>query len=189
MSFEKNKRDILSKLDKSKKRSIDKDIKKLVELINSLPNYFTTSSCSGRILLIEKKSYKKQDIRFVFAEHKEADFKGVKKSLEKLPKNDLWFKQESIIMHICCKTLGDAKSLLSVIRDLGMKRAGIISLSKKIIIEVVGTEAMETVIAKGGKLLVDDCYLENLVKEGNRKLIRNRKKINELYKEVKLSFS
>ncbi len=36
MKFEKEKKDCLSKIDKSKKGSIDKKIKKLVELINLL---------------------------------------------------------------------------------------------------------------------------------------------------------
>ena len=185
MSFEKDKQNTLSKLDKSKKKAIDSDIKPLIDLINSLPNYFTTSSCSGRILLIEKKPNQKKGTRFVFAEHKKANFKEIKKSLKKLPKNDLWFKQESIIIHICCRTLEHARKMLKIIRDLGIKRAGIISLSKKIIIEVIGTESMETIIAKNGKLLVDDNYLRTLIKESNKKLIRNKKKIDELYNKLK----
>ena len=185
--FQKNKKDCLSRLDKSSKKSIDKDIKKLVALINSKENYFTTSSCSGRILLIEKKSDKKQDARFVFAEHKKADFKVIKKSLIKLPKNDLWLKQESIILHVACKTIEDAEKLLKLIRDTGIKRAGIISLGKKIILEIIGTEAMETIIAKDGKLLVSEGYLKELVKEANKKLLRNKNKIDELFFSIKIN--
>jgi len=183
--FDKRKKDCLTKIDKSNKKSIDKDIKPLIELINSLDNYYTTSSCSGRILLIEKKTDKKQDARFAFAEHKKADFKAIKKSLKKLPKNDVWLKQESIIIHICCRTLESAKKLLKIVRDIGIKRAGIINIHKRIIIEIIGTEAMEAIIARKGKMLVDDTYLKILVKEANKKLERNKKKIKSL--KAKLS--
>lgn len=38
--------------DLSRKGSVDEAIKELVEFINSLDQYFTTSSCSGRVLVI-----------------------------------------------------------------------------------------------------------------------------------------
>ncbi len=51
--FQKEKQDFLSKKGKSRKGGIDKEIRPLVDLINSFGEYYTTSSCSGRILLIE----------------------------------------------------------------------------------------------------------------------------------------
>ncbi len=187
--FDKRKKDCLSRKDKSNKRGIDKDIKPLVELLNSLDDYYTTSSCSGRILLIEKKSDNKKDVRFAFAEHRQAEFKAIKKTLEKLPPGDVFFKQESIIMHVCCRDLGNAKKLLKIVRDLGVKRAGIINVSERIIIEIIGTESMETIIARNGKMLVADDYLRILVKEANEKLERNKRKIKELYLKLKKEFS
>ncbi len=184
--FDKQKKDCLSRIDKSNKKRIDRDIKPLISLINSLDDYYTTSSCSGRILLIEKKTDKKQDARFAFAEHKTADFKAIKQSLENLPEDDVWLKQESIIIHLCCRNLESAKRLLKIVRCLGIKRAGIISIGKKIIIELIGTEAMETIIARKGKMLVNDDYLKTLVKEANKKIERNKKKIKELYNKIKL---
>ena len=53
MVFEQQKKTVLSKLDKSKKGSIDKGILKLVNTINKNSNYYTTSTCSGRIILLE----------------------------------------------------------------------------------------------------------------------------------------
>ena len=73
MQFDNEKKLCLSKRDKSKKRTIDKGIKPLIDLLNSMEDYYTTSSCSGRILLIEKKTDNKKDTRFAFAEHKNAE--------------------------------------------------------------------------------------------------------------------
>lgn len=187
MLFDKQKKDCLGRTDKSKKKTIDKDIKPLIDFLNSRKDYYTTSSCSGRILLIEKKSDKKQDMRFAFAEHKKADLKAIKKSLKSLPENDVWLRQESIIIHVCCRNLGSAKKLLKIVRDLGIKRAGIININKRIIIEVIGTEAMETIIARNSSMLVGDDYLKILVNEANKKLERNKNKVRELYAELKSS--
>ena len=84
MLFDQQKKDCLNRIDKSIKKSIDKDIRPLVNLINNLNDYYTTSSCSGRILLIEKKTDKKKDARFVFAEHKKANFKATENQKEKI---------------------------------------------------------------------------------------------------------
>ncbi|MEA2037905.1 MAG: hypothetical protein U9O94_10445 [Nanoarchaeota archaeon] len=182
--FDKQKKDCLGKVDKSIKQSIDKDIRPLVDLINSTPDYYTTSSCSGRVLLVEKNSDCKKDCRFVVAEHKKAKFRAIKKSLSKLPKGDVGFKQESVIIHVCCRDLEKAKTLLKIVRDLGIKRAGIINIGKRIIIEIIGTEAMETIIARDGKILVEDSYLRVLIKDANKRLERNKKKIKELQKKL-----
>ncbi len=134
---------------------------------------------------MEKRTEKKKDTRFVFAEHKKADFKAIKNSLKELPKNDIWFKQESIIIHVCCRDLESAKKLLKIVRDTGIKRAGIINADKRIIIEIIGTEAMETIIARNGKMLFSDNYLKVLVEEANKKLDKNKNKIKELHKKIK----
>lgn len=52
--FKKLKGEILGACDISKKGSIDSDILLLTQLINDNPNYVTTSSCSGRIILFSK---------------------------------------------------------------------------------------------------------------------------------------
>ncbi len=184
MNFDNFKRDCLARADKSKKKSIDLKIKPLIDFINSLPNYCTTSSCSGRILVIEKRSYKKQESKWLFVSHKPTSFLDIKKALQKTS-GDVWFKQESFILHICCRTLEDAKNILGASRDIGIKRAGIISLGSKIMVEVIGTEAIEALIAKGGKLLVDDNYLRILTEEANKKLERNSKRIELFYNEIK----
>lgn len=61
MNFSKQKQESLTKIDNSKKGSIDVDIKELVDLINKNPDYYTTSSCSGRIVVLSKKSEKKDN--------------------------------------------------------------------------------------------------------------------------------
>jgi tRNA wybutosine-synthesizing protein 3 len=186
MDFLKQKSEFLRKKDKSRKGEIDKDIKKLVDLINSKGNYYTTSSCSGRIVLIKKKSYKKQDCSWIFVKHKEVDFDEIRKVLERIPEEEVWFREEPLIMHICCKNLEDANRFLGIVRKI-FKRAGIISINKKIIIEIIGTEFIDTIISKNKKLLVSDEYLKFLVKEANKKLRRNKRNIKRFHSLVEKS--
>lgn len=52
VNFTNLKKEAFQGLDLSRKGSVDEPIENLVAFINSLDQYFTTSSCSGRILLI-----------------------------------------------------------------------------------------------------------------------------------------
>lgn len=169
------------KKDKSRKGSIDERIKPLVELINSSKNYYTTSSCSGRIILIElPKSNKKHDCRWLYATHEKAMFKNVKNALKQIKNLPVWFRQQSFILHICAKTLDDAEKLIKLSIALGFKRSGIISTSKRIILEIIGTEQMSTIIADRGRVLITDSYLNSLVAEANKNMSENIKNIKKL---------
>lgn len=48
------KKQCLKKLDASKKGSVDEGIRHVVALVNSREEFFTTSSCSGRTILIDR---------------------------------------------------------------------------------------------------------------------------------------
>lgn len=56
MDFAKQKANRLNHADLSRKGSVDVAIQDIVNLINSQPMFFTTSSCSGRTIIIENVS-------------------------------------------------------------------------------------------------------------------------------------
>jgi len=191
MNFQKEKNDFLSKKDKSRKGSIDNRIKKLVNKINSLEDFYTTSSCSGRVLILSiPKSNKKNDVQYLFHSHKKINNNEFKKILKiikskKLTKDDIRFKVQPVIIHIACNNINNANKLLSVARDIGFRRSGIISIGKyKIIMELISTEKIETIISKNGKSLIDENYMKVLIKEGNQKLEKTWKKIDKLYNKI-----
>lgn len=51
--FEKQKAQALNGVDLSRKGSVDVPIQPLIEFLNSDSDYFTTSSCSGRIIVFD----------------------------------------------------------------------------------------------------------------------------------------
>jgi tRNA wybutosine-synthesizing protein 3 len=185
--FDKQKKQVLERKDKSVKGSIDKPIRKLVDLVNSLDDYYTTSSCSGRIFLIERtESGKKNESKWLLVKHAKISFNEVKKAL--ISNKKVWFKQESMIIHFCCRDIEAATKMLDVCREAGLKRAGISTIGRKIMIEAFGTERIDTIVAEKGKILVSDDYLNILVREANKKHSKNIERIKRLEKEIKKLF-
>lgn len=186
--FNKEKLTFLQKKDKSKKGVIDEGIKRLVDLINSLPDYYTTSSCAGRILIFCPGD-KKRLTKWLFVSHKKVFFAQIKKCLSLMPnlmpKQDVWFRQESFILHVCCSNVEAAQRLLDVCSKLGLKRAGITTTKRKTLVELLGTEHFDTIIAKDGQLLVNDAFLKVLIEAANKRLNKNIAKLNKLYEIIK----
>jgi tRNA wybutosine-synthesizing protein 3 len=178
MTFENQKKIFFSKLDKSRKGHIDREVIPLIKKINKNKNYYTTSSCSGRIAVILAG---KKPAKWIFVSHKPITFKQIKSI--KLPKKDIWLKQEPFIMHIACKSLEHAQKILNKARSVGFKRSGIQSIRKNII-EITETEHINTLIAEKGKLLIDDNYLKKLIKTANKKLKETRQKIKRFQKKI-----
>ena len=187
MNFQKEKKDFLTKKDKSRKGSIDEKIKNLVDKINSLEDYYTTSSCSGRMLLLAiPRSNKKNEVQYLFCTHKKTNYNEIKNIIKQLPKNDVWFRVDPVILHVACKNTSNAKKLLYAARDIGFRRSGIISIGKnKMIMELISTEKIETIVSKKSKLVINEDYFKILIKEGNEKLEKTWKKIEKLYNKIK----
>jgi len=112
MTFESDKKSILSKLDKSKIGEIDKEVLPLVKKINRSKDHYTTSSCAGRILIMTKAKKKNQSKR-LFITHKKTNLKQVKAALKVLPEETVWFKFEPLILHIASRTIADAQEMIN----------------------------------------------------------------------------
>lgn len=183
MNFEQTKKrymELLYKPDKSKKGNVDEEIKYLVDYINSLDNYYTTSSCAGRIVLVGIPSDgRKKDAEWIFSSHEIVKEKVNLREInfENLVVN---FKQESFILHVCAKTFDDANEMLTIARDVGFKRAGIIATNKRFIIEIMSTENI-TAPVYDEKLLIDQEYLDYLINQGNDKMINSRKRVKKFF--------
>lgn len=184
MDFQTQKNKQLSRKDKSNKQTWDKAIVPLCNKINSKRDYYTTSSCAGRIILLID-SEKKQKGLFVFRTHSKISYKELKKVLDNVKskyKQLICFKQEPCILHVACKTFEAAQQLVNKAKFAGWKRSGIMASSNRIVCELMSTEHLALPIINKGKLLVSDDYLKLLVKQANKKLLRTRSKIKKLEK-------
>jgi len=176
--------------DRSKKGDVDIQIKPLLDAINAHPDYYTTSSCAGRIdLFVEPESLKKHEGEWRFVSHDVVRFKELEPSLDKFPAQTTWFRMEGAILHVCCRDMTAAEQFLRLCKETGWKHSGIMSSSSsttgRIIIESTTSERMDVPIAKDNELFVPLKFVEFLVKEANDKLLRTREKMNRLEKAIR----
>jgi tRNA wybutosine-synthesizing protein 3 len=132
MEFEKQKKDVLGREDKSIIGGIDPRILGLVNLVNSLDDYYTTSSCSGRLGLLHRIARgKNKGMEWVFKSHEPLALEagqGVSVLRGYFNKGEeLWLRQEPLILHVCCRDVECARRLMAAAQNAGFKRPGIIA--------------------------------------------------------------
>lgn len=186
MDFNKQKQTYLTALasgqrDKSKKGFIDDHVKDLVALINKNPDYYTTSSCSGRILLYSlSPNRKKNQTEWIFVSHTVVSEQEIRKALAVHPMGIIFFRFEPLILHVVCKDLAAADRLLQVCNNAGLKHSGAISLGERIIVEIVGNDRLDAPIAVDNKVLVTSEGISHYVADANEKMKRNLERIKRL---------
>lgn len=164
MTFLNEKKTFLAKLDRSKKGEIDEKVRNLLSIINPKANYYTTSSCSGRVYLW-KGTGKKNETEWLKVSHDLITEDFLKVTAPGL----VWLRVEPLILHIACQDLASANRLLTIARKLH-KKSGLLSISKKIIVEIRGSEFLELPLYLNKRLLFDN--LELLLKLVNAKMNR-----------------
>ena len=177
--------------DAIKEKKVDEDIIPFLLEITKLKDIFTSSSCSGRIVLLssdinENKKYTSFHKRF----HRKVEYEELIKEINSFSKGYLWLKVEPFIFHFGVKDLDFASKLLSFLRDFGLKRAAIISTRPgKIIVEATNTVFLSTLIKKDNNLLVSEEYLKEIVFIANNKFEDNEKKRKKFESEFIKHFS
>lgn len=185
MDFDKSKKAVLDKLylpDKSKKGTVDKALIPLIDLINKHPDYYTTSSCSGRISVFTGHDVKiKSEAKWLFVSHEKVDFNEMLEALNDLPKSMTSFRAEGLILHVACRTYDDAVKFMIFSQNNGYKHTGIIAATKRFVVQVLGVERFDAPIAKNKELLVSQDYLKFVLDEANKKLEKTHQSIQRLY--------
>lgn len=189
--FDKSKKSTLEKLykpDRSKKGDVDIDAIPVIDAINSKDNYYTTSSCSGRISLFQEAlSGRKDHSGWIFVKHDCVTENEILDGMSKISKDSsetVWFRQEAPIFHIACRTNEDAKKILEICRDLGLKHSGIIGQSKRSIVEVIFNDKIDVPIAADGEKFVENKFIKFLIKNANDKFSKNTKLLKKFEKEI-----
>jgi len=160
---------------------MDEDFIPLCDYIVKTKNYFTSSSCAGRIALIglgEEET--KQESAFYRKWHRTVKPKEVLDAIKDFKGGVLYFKQEPIILHLGTNNLENAKKLLIYCESIGVKRAGIkVAKDGKFIVEMLGTQSITAPI-KEGKMTASTEYIKYLIKKGNEKFKKNQELIKKM---------
>uniref|UniRef100_A0A6M2CQE7 tRNA wybutosine-synthesizing protein 3 homolog n=1 Tax=Rhipicephalus microplus TaxID=6941 RepID=A0A6M2CQE7_RHIMP len=182
-SFAKEKRERLQVADVSRKGTIDSRIIDVTDRLNSFPQYCTTSSCSGRIIIFSGaesdigKPAAKKGCQWHFVTHDLLTEDALDETLAKIDKSAT-LKFEPFILHVRCHTLDAAQKLLAVSIGAGCRNSGImLSKSGKVHVAVRTTLSLEVPLSDNGNILVTSMYLNFLRKQANEKMTENWRRL------------
>ncbi|KAM4727880.1 tRNA wybutosine-synthesizing protein 3 homolog isoform 1-T1 [Anableps anableps] len=183
----------LNRLDLSKKGSVDEDIKHVASLLNSCEQFFTTSSCSGRIILIDgvagSSDVHKQNCVWLFVSHQNCTSDDLMSALSR-SFGVAVLKFEPFVLHVQCRRLEDAQLLHSVAVNSGFKNSGLtVGKTGKIILAVRSTHGLEVPLSRDGKLLVDGDYIQFLTQIANQKMEENLRRIQRFFQNLQSALS
>ncbi|KAJ8012308.1 hypothetical protein DPEC_G00067310 [Dallia pectoralis] len=179
------KKQCLNKIDLSKKGTVDEHISHIVSVLNNSDNYFTTSSCSGRIILIDNVSdspvVQKRNCSWLFVTHNKCQIRDLVSGLEN-SSGDAVLKFEPFLLHVQCRHLEDGQLLHSVAINSGFRNSGYtVGKKGKIIMAVRSTHCLEVPLSHQGQALVKEDYIHFLVEVANQKMEENLKRIARFY--------
>lgn len=163
-------------------RKADELMIPLCRFVASTKRFFTSSSCAGRILLLElPEGENKKDSRFHFKRHSTVTLEEIAESLHQPSRGELWLKADPFILHIGCANLEDAERVLALMKEAGIKRGGIIvAQTGKFIVEFQGSQSLSAPVKKDENILVSPSHLEYLVVRANEKVSKNYRQLEKL---------
>ncbi len=184
---------------------VDKQILPLLELINSIPDYFTLSSCAGRIVLFAEGE-KKYEGEWIFKTHDFANPEEVYNAyINYEGEKPLFLKAEPFIIHIEARTLEKAKELLDLAYSIGLKRSGIFEIRfsdysdskeifidekgeehrfERIVLEILDTPKLEMPVYLEGKHLLGKEEFLKAVEVANQRLKKTRENMKKFYLKI-----
>ena len=177
-TFLTEKKNQLEKKDKSKKGSVDERIRSLLALLNAHPEHYTTSSCSGRIILW-RGSGKKNETEWLKVSHEPIDARFL--TVPDVP-GLVWLRLEPVILHVACADIRAAALLVDAAKKV-CKKSTILSITNKIIVEIRGSEFLEMPLVNNGQLLYQG-EIDVLVEIVNEKMGKIKEKVKTLERVI-----
>ena len=157
-------------LERLRRGGADEEVEELLQQINSLDEFFTTSSCSGRIALICLPEIgAKREAMFIGKWHRSVRKEEVLAAMSDTPSSengDIWLIAQSPIVHVACRSLEKATALLRIALESGFKYSGIKAISKdngKVMVEIMSTERMDVPVTTDGRMMCSEAHLDFII--------------------------
>lgn len=176
----------------------DEEVAGIIEKINSFEGLFTTSSCSGRIVLISIPEIgAKRAAKFIGKWHRPPVSREEVQEAIKLKgregimeEREIWLLSQSPILHVACRDLEKAKALLRIAIESGFKYSGIKAIANaegngKVVVEIVSTERMDVPLGKDSVMFCSETHLDFILSKANFMLERGKGKLKRFYYGLK----
>lgn len=188
--WEKRKKRFLARIERDLSTGyLDIEMLDLIKVINNNPNMYTTSSCSGRVvLMMGSQPWKKRNSMVLGKWHNGVSYEEVSKLMKSYNKgSSLWLILQSPILHVVCRNVDLAISLVRLARNCGFRYSTIISRGDYgFLAELMGSERLDAPLTLEGKKLIGEEELKVLVDYLNSKLRSSKAKIRKLQKALTL---
>ena len=169
---------------------VDEDIIPHLDILNSFPFCYTTSSCAGRIALIDTPLVgPKYESRKAYRWHRTVRFEEVLSAIETYsPRHTLWLKFDSFIISFSVSSLAWASFFVKLARYMNLKDSGIRSINPKagfVNMDFMSTEKMAIPVkARTGNLICRK-DLMHMISIANFLMEKNRIKLSMLFEVLK----
>ncbi len=135
---------------------LDPGISRVLEVLNSIKGLTTTSSCIGRVVLVEGKVHwgREKDSRILYKTHDQIRPQDILRVIARGFEN-VWLKATGPIMHVRTRGLDCAIHLLEKARRSGFKHSGIIAYNNnEAVVELLSAPQMASPIVIEGVIVV-----------------------------------
>jgi tRNA wybutosine-synthesizing protein 3 len=166
-------------------RKVDEGVLPILDLINRIEGFYTSSSCAGRIVLLEIPQIgDKRGATFLGIWHRTIEHSELMAAATKATTGLLWLLAQAPILHIGAQTLDLADRMVKTAVSCGFKNSAVKSIGKKILIEICSTERLDAPIGRDGCLFCEEKYLSLLVEISNDVIERSQKKMHRLIEKL-----
>ena len=167
-------------------QKVDEGISETLDSINKIKGLYTSSSCAGRIVLLEIPQIgDKRGATFLGVWHRTIESKELTTAATKATVGLLWLLAQAPILHVGAQNLELADKMVKTALSCGFKNSAVKSTGKRIIIEICSTERLDAPIGRDGRLFCRDEYLSLLVEISNEVIIRSGEKLDRFTKKIR----
>ncbi len=165
-------------LEECEKGLVDFDIKDfLVEFNKKAENYFTTSSCSGRIILAETRrlalAKSSHEFRFIRKWHRPVTYNEVLSVLKEGKFENVWLLVRAPIIHFTARSIDLALNILKLAQQVGFKHSGIISVREdgETVVEIQADDRLDIPLVIDGEQIYGEESLKKVIDLANETLM------------------
>ncbi len=157
---------------------VDEKILPILEILNGIEGVYTSSSCAGRIVLLQiPRLGDKRGAVFLGVWHRIVVPEEITFAAQKATKGIIWILAQAPILHIGVESTDVATLLIKTAVLSGFKNSAMKSSGKKTIIELSSTERLDAPIGRNGCLYCEGDYLHLLIEIANEVIGRSQQKL------------
>ena len=170
---------------------VDKDIVEFLFYINNLKDFYTTSSCSGRIAIgTGKELDNKKEFKILKKWHNRISLEDLVNTLSSLhTKGNLWLLVRQPILHIACKNLDLACKVIEIAKGVGFESTNIMTKNHfRVVVEITSQERFDTPLVINGMLIYVEDELQEIVRIANEVLTTGKDKLKKFEEKFREQF-